>query len=99
MTGATGEALSDGYSVCNLNPFPPLPSGSLFRDAVTACLLESPVDGNCDNPDSQGGKYGPISEWDTSQTTDMTDAFNGNKFGSPQQSFNGVASSIFGYDS
>ena len=72
----------------NLWDFPPLPSGEAFRAAVTACLVVSPEDGEC-----PGSVYGPMPEWDTSQTTDMKQAFRG------QRTFNGVASSTFDSDS
>ena len=67
--------------------FPPLPSGLLFRGAVDDCLKESPVDRDC-----PGSVYGPMSGWNTSNTTDMSEAF---LF---QSSFNGVVSSLFASD-
>ena len=53
----------------------PLPaSTTAFRNAVTACLLEAPVDGLCTNYGQSSG-YGVMPDWDTSQVTNMSASF------------------------
>ena len=47
-----------------------------FVHAITVCLSSNPIDGNC----FESG-YGAISDWDTSEVTDMSEAFaNANEF-------------------
>ena len=53
----------------------PLPaSTTAFRNAVTACLLEAPVDGLCTTYGQNSG-YGVMPDWDTSQVTNMSASF------------------------
>ena len=46
-----------------------------FRDAINACLLESPVTGNCTEYGMVRTKYGALSDWDVSSVTDMQSVF------------------------
>ena len=53
----------------------PLPSSTTaFRNAVTACLIEAPIDGLCTTYGQNSG-YGVMPDWDTSQVTNMSASF------------------------
>ena len=53
----------------------PLPSSTTaFRNAVTACIMEAPVDGLCTTYGQNSG-YGVMPDWDTSQVTNMSASF------------------------
>ena len=60
-------------------PFPPggpaFTSLAELRNAVNACLESNPVDGACIDVEANGSVYGPISMWDTSKITDMSELF------------------------
>ena len=51
-----------------------IPNNSEFTTAITACLAESAVTGNCTTYGASSG-YGTLPNWDTSQVTNMSSAF------------------------
>ena len=56
-----------------------IPNNSTFNTAITSCLSEQPVTGRCTSYALSSG-YGIMSNWDTSNVTDMEDAFNNTVF-------------------
>ena len=61
----------------------PVPEGE-FLNLICECLREDPVKGNCPEVgyterNSDGDIYGVLSHWDTSEITDMSNAFSGER--------------------
>jgi len=65
-----------------------IPSNSAFTTAITSCLAEQPVTGECTTYGASSG-YGTMPNWDTSLVTDMSYAF----YYSGSANFNGDVSS------
>ena len=76
----------DGDSSPPLNKFGkkiPVPEGD-FLNLICECLREDPVKGNCPEVgyterNADGDIYGVLSNWDTSEITDMSNAFSGDR--------------------
>ena len=54
-----------------------IPNNSAFTTAITECLNESPVTGDCTTYGASSG-YGSMPNWDVSNVTDMSSAFSYN---------------------